>query len=172
MDIDSASSDNCMFASQPQTRKSRAASLSSTLASLDNCRAWIIALVSPWKLWKSLFTVKYVTSYTQGDSDISVTVDFCRHLVGNTLCPQWFDAVGWAAGRASGLKKLSGGVLVWLSVWSEVQTCILLSWCHCHSLSLASVKSVLVFTFLVPAHLGSPGKRPLNVCVCVCVSCR
>jgi len=25
------------------------------------------------------------------------------------------------------------------------------------------------FTFLVPAHPGSPGKRPLNVCVCVCV---
>ena len=35
-----------------------------------------------------------------------------------------FDAVGWAAGRASGRKKLSGGVLAWLSVWSEVQTCI------------------------------------------------
>ena len=39
-------------------------------------------------------------------------------------------------------------VVVGLSVWSEVQTCI----CHCHSLSLASVKSRLVFTFLVPAH--------------------
>jgi len=26
------------------------------------------------------------------------------------------------------------------------------------------------FTFLVSAHLGSPGKGPLNVCVCVCVS--
>ena len=27
------------------------------------------------------------------------------------------------------------------------------------------------FTFLVPAHLGSPKKGPLNgVCVCVCVS--
>ena len=25
-------------------------------------------------------------------------------------------------------------------------------------------------TFLVPAHLGSPEKGPLNVCVCVCVS--
>jgi len=25
------------------------------------------------------------------------------------------------------------------------------------------------FTFLVLAHLGSPGKGPLNVCVCVCV---
>ena len=24
------------------------------------------------------------------------------------------------------------------------------------------------FTFLVPAHLGSPGKGPLNGCVCVC----
>ena len=27
------------------------------------------------------------------------------------------------------------------------------------------------FTFLVPAHLGSPGKGPLNGCVCVCVCC-
>jgi len=25
------------------------------------------------------------------------------------------------------------------------------------------------FTFLVPAHLGSPGKGPLNGCVCVAV---
>jgi len=40
------------------------------------------------------------------------------------LCLQRFDAVGWAAGRASGLQKLSGWVLVWLSVWSEMQTCI------------------------------------------------
>ena len=64
-------------------------------------------------------------------------------------------------------KKLSGGVLAWLSIWSEMQTCIWPSWCHCHSLSLASVKSRLIFTFLVPAHLGSPGKGPLNGCVCM-----
>ena len=32
------------------------------------------------------------------------------------LCLQCFDAVGWAAGRASACKKLSGGVLAWLSV--------------------------------------------------------
>jgi len=38
-------------------------------------------------------------------------------------CLQCFDAVGWVAGRASGLQK-TGGVLAWLSVWSEVQTCI------------------------------------------------
>ena len=28
------------------------------------------------------------------------------------------------------------------------------------------------FAFLVPAYLGSPGKGPLNVCVCVCVTVR
>ena len=45
------------------------------------------------------------------------------------------------------VKNLSGGVLAWLSVLSEVQTCISPSWCHCHSLSLASVKSRLVVPF-------------------------
>ena len=39
-------------------------------------------------------------------------------------CLQCFVAVGWAAGRVSGLKKLSGEVLAWSSVRSEVQTCI------------------------------------------------
>jgi len=31
------------------------------------------------------------------------------------------------------------------------------------------IKMQIGFTFLVPAHLGSPRKGPLNVCVCVCV---
>jgi len=31
-------------------------------------------------------------------------------------------------------------------------------------------KILIAFTFLVPAHLGSPGKRAVKrVCVCVCV---
>jgi len=54
--------------------------------------------------------------------------------------------VGWQEGHPA-CKKLSGGVLAWLSVWSEVQTCICPSWCHCHSLTLASVKSTLVLPF-------------------------
>ena len=42
------------------------------------------------------------------------------------------DTVGWVSERPSGLQKLSDEVLVWLSVWSEVQiVCILSSWCHC-----------------------------------------
>jgi len=53
-------------------------------------------------------------------------------------------------------------VLAWLSVWSEVQTCIWPSWCHCHSQSLASVKSRLVLPFW---YRLTAVKR---VCVCVC----
>jgi len=49
------------------------------------------------------------------------------------------------------------------------QTCILPSRCHCHSLSLASVKSRLVSPFWYRLTRVVPDKRPLNVCVCVCV---
>ena len=61
-----------------------------------------------------------------------------------------FSALTLLAGRQEGhpaCKKQSGGVLAWLSVWSEVQTCICPSWCHCHPLSLASVKSRLFLSF-------------------------
>ena len=82
---------------------------------------------------------------------------------------QAFSALTPLVGRQEGhpaCKKMSGGVLAWLSVWSEVQTCIWPSWCHCHSLSCFS-KIQIGFTFLVPAHLGSPGKRAVKwVCVC------
>ena len=60
-------------------------------------------------------------------------------------------------------------MLAWLSVWSEVQTCIWPSWCHCHSLSLASVKSRLVLPFSYRLTRVVPEKGPLNGCVCVCV---
>ena len=81
-----------------------------------------------------------------------------------------FSALTLLVGQQEGhlaCKKLSGGVLAWLSVWCKVQTCIWPSGFHCHSLSLASVKSRLVFTFLVPAHPGVLDKGPLNGCVCV-----
>ena len=63
------------------------------------------------------------------------------------------------AGRASGL--------VWLSVWGEVQTCIWPSGFHCHSLSLASVKSRLVLPFWYWLTRIVPDKGPLNGCVCI-----
>jgi len=67
-----------------------------------------------------------------------------------------FSALTMLVGRQEGhpaCKKLSGEVLAWLSVWSEVQTCIWPSRCHCHLLSLASVKSRLVYL----SGTGSPG---------------
>jgi len=73
------------------------------------------------------------------------------------------------AGRAC--KKQSGDVLAWLSVWSEVQTCIWPSGCHCHSLSLASVKSRLVLPFWYRLGLTQVvlEEGPLNGCVRLCV---
>ena len=62
-------------------------------------------------------------------------------------------------------KKLSYGVLAWLSAWNEMQTGILPSWCHCHSLSVASVKSRLVLPFWYWLTQVVPDKGPLNGCV-------
>ena len=53
-------------------------------------------------------------------------------------------------------------MLVWLSVWSKMQTCIWPSWCHFHSPSLASVKSRLVLPFWYRLTWVVPEKGPLN----------
>ena len=77
----------------------------------------------------------------------------------------------WLGGRKGIrlVKKLSGGVLAWLSVWSAVQTCIWPSWCHCYSLSLAPVKSRLVLPFWYWLTQVVLEKRPLNGCSSVVV---
>jgi len=80
-----------------------------------------------------------------------------------------FSALMLLVGQQEGhlaCKKLSGEVLARLSVWSEVQTCLWPSGCHCNSLSLASVKSRLVY--LSGTGLpGSPGQSAVKrVCVC------
>jgi len=83
-----------------------------------------------------------------------------------------FSALTLLVGRQEGhpaCKKLSGGVLTWLCGWSEMQTCIRPSWCHCHSLSLASVKSRLVLPFWYRLTRVVPEKGLLNGCVCVCL---
>jgi len=52
---------------------------------------------------------------------------------------------------------------------TNVQTFIWPSWCHCHSLSLASVKFRLVLPFSYRLTWVVPEKGPLNGCVCVFV---
>ena len=76
--------------------------------------------------------------------------------------------VGWQEGHPA-CKKLSSGVLVWLSALSEVQTCIWPSGFHCHSLSLALVKSRLVLPFWYWLTWVVPDKGPLNECMYVCM---
>ena len=90
-------------------------------------------------------------------------------------CGVPFSALTLLVGRQEGhpacKKLLSGWVLPWLSVcvWSKVQTCIWPSWCHCHLLSVASVKSRLVLPFWYRLTRVVPDKWPFNGCVCVCV---
>ena len=76
--------------------------------------------------------------------------------------------VGRQEGHPASKKLLSGGVLAWLSVWSKVQiVCIWPSWCHCHSLSLASVQSRMALPFWYRLTRVVLKKGLLNGCVCV-----
>ena len=93
-----------------------------------------------------------------GHESIMATLTNYRHALNGSSCIQCtnqiicsYSALTLLVGRQEGhpacKKKQSDGVLAWLSVWSEEQTCIWTSWCHCHSLSLAPVKSRLVLPF-------------------------
>ena len=122
-----------------------------------------------WDGLNLLFRVTFMLAF-YNCNQVILPVKFCTCTV--ICCSPSVLWRCWLGGRKGirPVKNLSGVVLAWLSVWSELQTCIWPSWCHCHSLSLASVKSRLVFSFLVPAHPGSPGQRAVKrVCVCVCV---
>ena len=111
------------------------------------------------------FRVKFdVSCHTMSEFNSSIAELFFR-----LFCMLWtWAALPQQEGHPS-CKRLSSEVLAWLSVWSEVQTCILPSWCHCHSLSLASVKSRLVLPFWYQLTRVVPEKGPLNVCARACV---
>jgi len=61
-------------------------------------------------------------------------------------------------------KKLSGEVLAWLSVWSEVQ--MICVWSRCAASASpsfhATLKFRLGFTFLVPAYSDCPGNEAIT----------
>ena len=95
-----------------------------------------------------------------------------RNYVTVTLCIlhcfQCFDAVGWAAGRASGLLKtewLGASVVICLERGADLHMAQLMPL----PLTVSCFSNTQIgFTFLVLAHLGSPGQRAVKrVCVCV-----
>ena len=82
-----------------------------------------------------------------------------------------FSALMLLVGRQEGhpaCKKLSSGVLAWLSVWSEVLTHMAQLMPLPLTVSCSS-KIQTGLTILVPACPGSPGQGAIKrVCVCVC----
>jgi len=76
-------------------------------------------------------------------------------------CLQCFDAVGWAAERASGLQKTEwwgAGVVMCLGQGADLHMALLMPLpltIFCSS----KFRLVFGFIFLVPAHLGSPGQN-------------
>ena len=115
------------------------------------------------RIWKHTTLLK--TIQTQFDNTIHVL------LLPSVLWCCWLGG----RERHPACKKLSGGVLVWLSVWSELQTCI----CHMSQLMPLPLtvscfsKIQTGFTFLVPTYLASPGKRAVKqVCVYCCCNRR
>jgi len=84
-----------------------------------------------------------------------------------------FSALMLLVGRQEGhpvCKKLSGGVLAFC-----LERCANLHMAQLMPLPLTVScfrKIQIGFNFLVPAHLGSPGKGPLTGCVCVIVNNR
>jgi len=84
-------------------------------------------------------------------------------------CLQCFDAVGWVAGRASDLKKTEwwdAGVVICLEQGADLHLAQLMPL----TLTVSCFSKIQIgSTFLVLAHLGSPGKRTVKrMCVCVC----
>jgi len=84
-----------------------------------------------------------------------------------------FSALTLLVGRQEGhpaCKKLSGGVLSWLS-YLEQDADLHMAQLMPLPLTVSCFSKIQIgFTFLVPAHAGSPGQRAVKrVCVCVCV---
>jgi len=74
---------------------------------------------------------------------------------------QCSDAVGWAAGRASGLKETEwwgAGVFICLDRGADLHMAELMPL----PLTVSCFSKIQIgFTFLVLAHLGSPGQRAI-----------
>ena len=103
---------------------------------------------------------------------LPMTIAQCHHY--DTLCAvSGLTLLGGRKGIMP-VKKLSSdcGLLVWLIVWGEVRTCLWSSWCHCHSLSLASVKCrlILFLWYQFTQVVSDKGSLNMWVCMCVCVS--
>jgi len=59
-------------------------------------------------------------------------------------------------------------VLAWFPVWNEVQMICIWSSANANPSSLASLKSRMIFIFLVPAYPSCPGKEAVKQVFLLC----
>ena len=149
----------CVLVGQMQTLLSQYGTRSDSLQLRDR--------VYVHQLFCCFFLNDYQKSATIGFTVLFLVVVFCAFFIAHSAFNALTLLVRWQEGHPD-CKNLSGGVLAWLCVWNEVQTCIWPSWCHCHSLSLASVKSRLFLPFLYRLIRVVMEKGLLNGCLYVC----
>ena len=128
---------------------------------------WIASAATAW--WWSSSAAPHAMCSQRSWWQICTVVTLLNWCILIPWCSGAFSALTLLVGRQEGhlvCKKPSSELLAWLSDWSEVQTCIWPSWYHCHSLSLAPVKSRLVLPFWYWLTWVVPDKGPLNGCVC------
>jgi len=106
----------------------------------------------------------HLGSHGKGPLNGCVCVCVCVCFI--VMCLQCFDAVGWAAGRASGL-WWGAGMVICLELGVDLHIAQLIPL----PLTVSCFSKIQIgFTFLVLAHPGSPGQRAVKcVCVCACV---
>ena len=119
--------------------------------------------------WKKFIVTTIVANYIMVSlHDLTIfDLQFVYNIYMYITCA--FSALTLLVGRQEGhpaCKKRVVGCWRGCLVWSEVQTCIWPSWCDCHSLSLAPVKSRLVLPFWYRLTQVVLEKRPLNGCCC------
>ena len=114
-----------------------------------------LAEEQPWQLWSVQFDLYSIdTRY------------------GHTAFSALTLLVGWQEGHPA-CKKLSGEVLAWLSVGTRCRLAYMAQLMPLPLTVSCFSKIQIGFTFLVPAHLGSPGEKAVKrVCVCVRTQCR
>ena len=82
-------------------------------------------------------------------------------------CLQCFDAVGWAAGRASGLQKTEwwgAGIVICLERGADLHMAQLMPL----PLTVSCFSKIQISSpFLVPADLGIPRQGAHKTCVCL-----
>ena len=117
------------------------------------------------RIWLTLFLWK-MANY-QMPACIHMYVCFVRYDEGKVA----FSALTLLVGRQEGhpaCKKLSGEVLVWLVICLELGADLHTAQLMPLPLTVSCFSKIQIgFTFLVPAHLGNPGQRAAERCVCV-----